>query len=210
MGFGSQGIKHISFLLWSSYYFTALNLVTLILIDCVRGQLAFSLISSNLWHLTQNGNNVVDDCGIIANHYTTERFSGIENQTRSPTNNINNFNIIAISESRLNTTVINAEVKIAGYKLSRLDRLTKQGGGVWVYTCSSLKKKVLKDLTCTLNTGFHQLWLQVQRDKQIFSPVCYVQTTWLSHNVFHGWFQGQLLTSVNSWEGNLCRRCLEL
>ena len=89
-----------------------------------------SILSNFIELMTLNGNNVVDDCGIIANHYMTERFSGIENQTRSPTNNINNFNIIAISESRLNTTVINAEVKIAGYKLSRLDRLTKQGGGV--------------------------------------------------------------------------------
>ena len=30
---------------------------------------AYSLISSNSWHLTQNGNYLVDDCGIIANHY---------------------------------------------------------------------------------------------------------------------------------------------
>ena len=31
---------------------------------------AYSLISSNLWHLTQNGNYLVDDCGIIVNHYS--------------------------------------------------------------------------------------------------------------------------------------------
>lgn len=74
----------------------------------------------------------------------------------------NDFNIIAISESWLNNTVTNAEVEIAGYKLSRLDRVKKPGGGLCVYTHSSLKTKVLKDLTGISNTGFHQLWLQVQ------------------------------------------------
>ena len=58
--------------------FSGKILIILILIDCVRGQLAFSLISLNLWHLTQNGNYVVDDCGIIANHYITASSSKVQ------------------------------------------------------------------------------------------------------------------------------------
>ena len=77
----------------------------------------------------------------------------------------NNSNIIAISESWLNTTFTNEEVEIAGYKLSMLDKLKKPGGGLCVCTRSSLKTKVLKDLTVISNTGFHQLWLQVQHKK---------------------------------------------
>ena len=40
----------------------------------------------------------------------------------------------------------NAEVEIQGYKISRLDRQKKIGGGVCIYTRPSFKTKVLKDL----------------------------------------------------------------
>ena len=46
----------------------------------------------------------------------------------------NNYNVIAISESWLNSSVINTEVEIAGYKLYRMDRLNRLGGDVCVYT----------------------------------------------------------------------------
>ena len=42
--------------------------------------------------------------------------------------------IITISETWLNTTVTSAEIQIEGYKLHRLDRLHKGGGGVCAYT----------------------------------------------------------------------------
>ena len=77
----------------------------------------------------------------------------------------NNYNVIAISESWLNSSVINTEVEIAGYKLYRMDRLNKSGGGVCVYTRCSLKIKVLKDLSGISALGFHQLWIQVQHNK---------------------------------------------
>ena len=37
--------------------------------------------------------------------------------------------------------------------------------GVCVYTRSSLKTKVLKDLTGISSSGFHQLWVQIQHNK---------------------------------------------
>ena len=40
----------------------------------------------------------------------------------------------------------NAEVEIQGYKISRLDRQKKIGGGVCICTRPSFKTKVLKDL----------------------------------------------------------------
>ena len=44
----------------------------------------------------------------------------------------NCYDVFAVSESWLNSTVSNAEVEIEGYKLSRLDRTTKSGGGVCI------------------------------------------------------------------------------
>ena len=67
-----------------------------------------------------------------------------------------------MSESWLNSTVSNAEVEIEGYKLSRLDRTTKSGGGVCVYTRISLKVNILTELTEISPSGFHQLWMQIQ------------------------------------------------
>ena len=54
----------------------------------------------------------------------------------------NVHNIFVESESWLNSTISNAEVEIQGYKLSRLDRKKKPGGGVRVYTRTSLKVKI--------------------------------------------------------------------
>ena len=75
------------------------------------------------------------------------------------------YDVLAVSESWLNSTVTNAEVEIDGYKLTRLDRQGKSGGGVCAYTRSSLKVKRLKDMSEISESGFHQLWMQIQLKK---------------------------------------------
>lgn len=80
--------------------------------------------------------------------------------------------IITISESWLNTTVSSAEVNIDGYKLYRLDRLHKGGGGVCAYVRSELKSKVVKELSYISDQNFHQLWLTVQCKKMKSLVVC--------------------------------------
>ena len=72
------------------------------------------------------------------------------------------YDILALSETWLNYTVTNAEVETKDYKLTRLDRIGKTGGGVCVYTRSSIKARCLKDITETSELGFHQLWIQIQ------------------------------------------------
>ena len=72
------------------------------------------------------------------------------------------YDIFAVSESWLNSTVTNAEIEMEGYKVTRLDRLDKIGGGVCVYTRATLKVKRLKDISGISESGFHQLWMQVQ------------------------------------------------
>ena len=83
------------------------------------------------------------------------------------------YAILAISESWLNSSVKNAEVEIDGYSLSRLDRPRNMknefGGGVCAYMRRTLKSKVLKDLSGISDTGFHQLWMQVQKAQVIFA-----------------------------------------
>ena len=76
-----------------------------------------------------------------------------------------NYDILALSESWLNSTVTNAEVEIKGFKLTRLDRLGKTGGGVCVYSKSSIKVKCLKNITGISEFGFHQLWMLIQLRK---------------------------------------------
>ena len=100
-----------------------------------------------------------------------------------------NYGIIAISELWLNSTVANAEVEIAGYKLSRLERLNKTGG-VCVYTRSSLKTKVLRNLT---DFGFRFSPIMASnpaRQIEVFSPLCHIQTTRLSYILLCGRFYG--------------------
>ena len=79
------------------------------------------------------------------------------------------YAILAISESWLNSSVKNAEFEIDGYSLSRLDRPRNMknefGGGVCAYMRKTLKSKVLKDLSGISDTGFHQLWMQVQQKR---------------------------------------------
>ena len=48
-----------------------------------------------------------------------------------------NYDILALSESWLNSTVTNAEVEIKGFTLTRLDRLGKTGGGVCDFELNS-------------------------------------------------------------------------
>ena len=83
--------------------------------------------------------------------------------------------IITISESWLNTTITSTEIQLDGYKLFRLDRLHKGGGGVCAYVRSELKSKVLKDFSSISDRNFHQLWLsvQVKKSKSIVLCVAY-------------------------------------
>jgi DNA-binding GntR family transcriptional regulator len=53
------------------------------------------------------------------------------------------FDILTISETWFNSSVSNASVALDGYKLYRLDRLRKVGGGVCAYIRNNLKAKIL-------------------------------------------------------------------
>ena len=83
------------------------------------------------------------------------------------------FDVLSFSETWFNSTVSNASIEIEGYRVYRLDRIGKTGGGVCAYIKNNLKAKILKDLTGISESGFHQLWLQVQ-NKKLRSILVYI------------------------------------
>jgi exonuclease III len=83
-----------------------------------------------------------------------------------------NIDVLTISETWLNSTVTNKEINIDGYKLHRLDRLHKKGGGVCLYIRNDIKANILKDISHISDCNFHQLWLQLQYKKLKSLVVC--------------------------------------
>ncbi|CAB4023638.1 Hypothetical predicted protein [Paramuricea clavata] len=92
----------------------------------------------------------------------------------------NRIDVFTISETWLNHTVTNKKLKIDGYKLHRLDRLYKKGGGVCAYVRENIKSSVIKELTQISDTSFHQLWinLQYKKTKSLLACVCYRPPDW--------------------------------
>ena len=84
----------------------------------------------------------------------------------------NKTDVITISETRLNTPVINSEVSIDGYKLYRQDRLRKRGGGVCTYIRKDITVTVLKDISHLSKNYFYQFWLKLQYRKLRSIVIC--------------------------------------
>ena len=84
------------------------------------------------------------------------------------------YDVLAVSESWFNSTVTNGEIEMVGYKVTRLNRLGKTGGGVCVYTRAALKVKRLKDTSRISESGFHQLWIQIQLNRLKYFVFCVI------------------------------------
>ena len=84
----------------------------------------------------------------------------------------NKTDVITISEIWLNTSVINCEVSIDGYKLYRQDKLRKRGGGVCAYIRKDITVTVLKDISNLSYNYFHQFWLKLQYRKLRSVVIC--------------------------------------
>ncbi len=122
--------------------------------------------------LTKNANNHNHSNSKLA-HLNVRSLKNRDNliQLRE-LNGEHQYDILTISESWLNSTVKNPEVEIEGYRLLRLDRLGKRGGGVCVFTRNSLKTKIIKDISVISSMGFHQLWILIQHKKMKSIVLC--------------------------------------
>ena len=74
----------------------------------------------------------------------------------------NEFDVLTLSETWLNSSITNLELEIPGYNFYRIDRNTKTGGGVGVYVLQTYKVKVLDNLSNVSDNGLHQLWMNLQ------------------------------------------------
>src|SRR5690348_11799414 len=71
-----------------------------------------------------------------------------------------NYDVVAVTETWLNSDLPDNCVEIDGYNFIRNDRESR-GGGVGIYIKNSFKFKVV-----TLNYEIEQLWLNINIDKQ--------------------------------------------
>ncbi len=82
------------------------------------------------------------------------------------------IDVLTMSETWLNSTVTNGEIAIDDYKIYRLDRLHKKGGGVCVFAKKVLKVTILNELTSTSESNFQQLWIKLQNKKMKTIIIC--------------------------------------
>ncbi|CAB4021812.1 Hypothetical predicted protein, partial [Paramuricea clavata] len=89
------------------------------------------------------GRGVFDNHPLVLGYTYKHKFSVLPNSELRKFTKFNKIDVLTVSETWLNTSVTNKEIEIEGYKLHRLDRLHKKGGG----------------------TNFHQLWIKLQHKK---------------------------------------------
>jgi len=73
--------------------------------------------------------------------------------------NNNSYDLICLSETWLNPTILNTAVEVDGYKLFRWDRYNQRGGGICVFVKSQLSVTVLHSFIPQLT---EQLWLAIE------------------------------------------------
>ena len=84
----------------------------------------------------------------------------------------NRFDIFTVSETWLNITVQDLEIEIPGYVIHRLDRQNNRGGSVCAYVLRNFKLEYLSNISCTVTSGFQQLWLKIQVENMKSLIVC--------------------------------------
>ena len=74
----------------------------------------------------------------------------------------NPFDIVALSETWLKTSINNAEISIPNYSITRQDRQDKSGGGTTIYVRDGLPYRTRTDLT---TTNMETCWIEITRTK---------------------------------------------
>ena len=74
----------------------------------------------------------------------------------------NKLDVFTVSETWLDSTVSDMEIEFPGFKIYRLDRETKPGGGICVFAKEDFKVERLSNLSYITETGLHMLWLKIQ------------------------------------------------
>ena len=78
------------------------------------------------------------------------------------------LDVLTISETKLNSEILNAEIDIPNFKLFRLD-CDRHGGGVAIYCKDNLSSFDLSKLT---NKEFESLWIKIKLKKSKPIHIC--------------------------------------
>ena len=138
---------------------------------------------NNLVKIKIKTSNYVTKASTVTNSKTSLNFRLVHFNIRSLRNSAHwtqlqkfvietQIEVIALSETWLNTTIPNIEINIEGYTLYRQDRLHKRGGGVVAYVRKDIKVTILKEISSVSTDLFHQLWLKLQHKKSRSIVMC--------------------------------------
>lgn len=74
----------------------------------------------------------------------------------------NKLDVFTVSETWLDSTILDVEVEFPGFYIYRLDRDTRTGGGVRVFVKQDFKVERLHDLSFISESDLHMLWVKIQ------------------------------------------------
>jgi exonuclease III len=107
-------------------------------------------------------------------HYN---INSLQNKVHFIEEELGEYDIICITESKLNDQITDEKIKLDGYRLIRRDRKCDNGGGIVTYVKDNLKVKRRNELE---NIRDKIMWLEVNinQNKNILLCICYrPQTT---------------------------------
>lgn len=113
---------------------------------------------------------------------------------------INDYNIIAVTETWLSADEAEIAVSIHGYELIHKDRNDRRGGGVAFY----LKKELQYDLFNTTVDGIEQLWIKVKLGKtRVVFGVAY-RPEWVNLNDFLNALEQSITYAIPLCDNLIC------
>ena len=83
-----------------------------------------------------------------------------------------NFDILSISETWLNDSILDSEIILPGYNSTRYDRENgKRGGGVLIYVWDNLPYKLREDFAMQNNS--ESCWIEILKPKRKKMKECF-------------------------------------
>ena len=82
-----------------------------------------------------------------------------------------NIDILCISETWLDNTILNSEISIPGYSIARNDR-NREGGGVLMYLRDGISYTIRHDIMSCSNTAVENIWVELQLLKNMPCLMC--------------------------------------
>ena len=120
--------------------------------------------NTSLTDPTNISNNQTQDLSAIKIAHTN--INGIRNKVDHVSAELSDYDIICVSETKLNPTITNDKIEINGFKPPlRKDRALNNGGGLAIYSKNNIHSLRRQDLE---NNNIENIWTEVQSSKNKF------------------------------------------